>query len=1476
MNQNTVNPFLRTQINSAWEKPADVKSINNQLTEQIIRTAETNDQGSIVQMMIGAPGSGKTHLLTRIWKNSITTRKFLFVAIPPPGDISRINIHFLREFIGSLLEQGEENSLLPLDLFLTEILRSILIKTLPAEQQAVIEKIKSSKTEDLFKLLTKSESRSVFIRHSLSNFGKVFPEVDIQLSQALFALLDPFRKAYALKWFQGGELTEQEKRTLNIGTKTLDEGSAISLTKSLIKLSPLPVILTIDQMESTFYRFTKEGLIKLLDNSLALLQNDSKFFLLYIVQTQEWIDNIRVILPRYIIDRISKIMTIKPLTLQESYELASLRLQKYQMSVDTVFLNQKQFYPFSRDFVSRTHSIAGGNPRKFLNLLRDAFEYANENNFNPSWEKDYESKELENESVTESISTEEFFSFFDNTLNNLTKTLDTGLVPFEKLREIEKGTFVQIIKESLNIKFLKQLSTEEIKINQIINEITFDIIIDFKDFSQLPIGIIFANQKNTLFFQGILEQVLSINEFSKIIIFRSDSLKPVDVIPSIKNAIQNASTTQHVAFQYLSTDTEKQIIGCKNLLDNVKDFSIRSFSMTPELVLWYVIFNIVNNDNLFGNIFTSEMRASISDRITSRISQSILQLVHNTTKSVRQWQSSLNISKMSLITNQGQGLEIGVIFSYMYEGLLFWGLFRGSSQTTLKTFISSFIKQLHLSWDPLSTFIFISDKNITGMIETSMSDIVTQYGHGIHLTQQEELTVPLESSVLGFIAYFRDIFSNVLPDKPMTPDALLKHAELKDVPLTVISSLAQLLGHLFNVTFRNGQIYSLSSQNLSGQSEPITQSSVADVFDQQKESHLQTIRAERDILEIAEERGEVQRVFDETVIELTNRLQKFNLQIDPLDYEILSAILNYSKISPDKLTPLIKGLVTEFADITQKSSFRSTHRQLALEEIELQILSNYMPFKEKWSFIKSMPPLISKLGSQFFSTGYRLNAFTLLDFHNIQMNQNWHELISRSTKSFVKTNIEIQQLSETYYTQKFESESKSLLLPIVNRYQTLMLEETESLDKKYPVDTEEKTNDFIDLSRHISEWWMILEAFNRVVGFEFHLDNRQFMDEILLTYDKEFKDKNVNYISTDPFNFTILFENALELMSLDSDRLIQTLETRSNLSLIQAKLYSTLLTKQYRDAPEDIADEYSFWESFYLVQVNDISHSNSFVEKIQSKIPLLSDEYKDDETSIGIILLQLSLPALVISKIKADNRSMELLILIYCHMLANKIEESSERITNILIHLLEMAMLLPRSEQSSPITPIRMESIQDIFAFKNPLFSPLEKSKVKIQNSYTEIFGSKLPAEITEKLSIDGLIKLGLELKEEKMTKEGKKLTFKGGLNQELKTEVQLVVNNTTNNNSLIQIAVGWDVKNEDEIKDANQMIFSSIIINMLLEKEYIKLDDKAFVVHCAGCGYQINILKTKIQLFVADCKNCNTKNIIAPNVYKITKDALR
>ena len=347
-------------------------------------------------------------------------------------------------------------------------------------------------------------------------------------------------------------------------------------------------------------------------------------------------------------------------------------------------------------------------------------------------------------------------------------------------------------------------------------------------------------------------------------------------------------------------------------------------------------------------------------------------------------------------------------------------------------------------------------------------------------------------------------------------------------------------------------------------------------------------------------------------------------------------------------------------------------------------------------------------------------------------------------------------------------------------------------------------------------------------------------------------------------------------MSLDSDRLIQTIETRSNLSHIQIELYNTLLQKQFRDAPEDITDEYSFWKCFYLVQVNDVSYINNFINSILSKLELISDEFKSDEISVGIILLQLALPSLVVSRIKSEEKSLELLLLMYSHVLAYKSELNSDRITSVLVHLLEMTFLLPRAEQGVPITPIPLQNIKEIFPFSTPLFKPLEKNKIKTHQTFTELFGSKLSSEITEKIVVKGLKGLGLEFKEEKSTKEGKRLTFKGETTNEMKLELNLIVNEMTNSKSTISLALGWDSKDEEKIWDLNQLVLSSIIINLILEKEYLTLDDKAFVVHCAGCSYQINILKTKIQLFIAECKNCGTKNIIAPNVYKIVKDVLR
>lgn len=1468
--QNTSkNPFIKTQINSAFEKSADAEKIHKNLTDRIINTiSQVSDQGSILQLLIGAPGSGKTHLLSRLWKISVQgqEKSFLFVAVPPPGDISRINLHILREIISSLLEKytDDKKELLPLDLFITEILRKILIETLPEEQEVIKDKIKSSKPEALFHLLTKSENRSVFINHSINNFSAIFPNIDVQLSQALFALLDPFRKFYILKWFQGGELTESEKKTLNIGSKYIDESLALTLSKAIINLSPFPIILTVDQLESSYYRFKRDGLIKLVDNTLALLQEKKNLFLLLVVQTQEWIDNIRSILPRYILDRISKIHPIKPLTLKEGYDLANLRLEKFQLTTESIFLQQKQYYPFSNDFIANVYKTAGGNPRQVLNLLRDGFEYAEEHLFSPEWEKDFEILYETKDDIQ--FDSSDIFDFYDQIIEReshiQSKVLET--IPLEKLNEIIKGFTVQLIKECFSIIHLEKLPEEAIKLNYVENELIFDIVINEPRIGSW-VGIIIANQKNLVQFQKTLEAIVEFANFQEIIILRSQKLENVDVTQGIKQAISNLKFNNKIDFIYLPHNFEVNLLASKHLIDNSKDivFNKSMVSHTTDLVIWYLINRFINMNPFIRLIYDQLSIHKVISRTDKRIKRLALFNENRIQSKIKHWQELIKLQDMVIVNvTYDEGFEFGLLFSFNQDDNTNWGLFRGSGLINLSSFIEKFIEQIKIDWDPLTVFVFSGRKNITELVNQPISFIIAEYGHGIHLSVEDEsIDDTIEYSVLALIKMLKSIYDQIPAKSSMTPEKLKQQAGLEEIPTILLGTIAQVIGPLLNVTFRNGQIYSASKSDYSSMIETVTERGIKD------DMYISAEIEEKDALDLAEERGEIQRIWDDNVIELTSRIEKFNLFIDPSSYEILTAILNYAKISPDGLTPLIRGLVTEF-----RSSSKHEQISLSLEDIEKQILKFYKPFKDQWALLKVMPPLISLLGTNLQLVGFTLNAFTLLDFHSIEIDQNWHELISNSTKAFINSNLAIQQLSESYYTSKFEHETKTTLLPIVNKYQSLIIDETNLIEANEDLNSSKRDNLYITLARHISEWWLILESFNRIVGYEFHLDNKPFMDEIFDRYEARFKGKKINYISTDPLTFTIFFDNAFELMSIDSEKLLQIHQIRSELSFIQAQVYDMLLEKKYRDNSSAIFDELSFWRMFYYLQSTDSSYA---INSAKNVITTLIDEPNimfPDVLSNYNALIQIASPNIIFDPTANNQAEKTFLAYILAIILRKTIPD--EEIKD-LIHMFDMLLLLP-VRNSSQKSEFRLNPIETkkIFPFNIPLCNSYDK-KIKVQQSMNFSIGSKLLLGLTKKLIQRSLQGVGLGLLEDKTTKTGNiKLSFRGEINNDNRIDLSINLENGKKG-TFIQLEFKMDKKNEIQ-NDIAYVILSSIIIEILLEPEFKALSDRAFIINCALCGYQINLIKNKDQNIAFPCLKCGTQNILHPNVYKVVKDFIK
>src|SRR4030042_4762618 len=123
------NPFEDWIVGDIWQDIIDVPEINQVITEKIYETIQqVQDQKfNRIFLLLGEPGSGKTHVLARIQRQAEKNNKFLFVYVKPIGDLTKINQHILRELMISLQKQVGQRTLTPLIQYTMIILSRAII-----------------------------------------------------------------------------------------------------------------------------------------------------------------------------------------------------------------------------------------------------------------------------------------------------------------------------------------------------------------------------------------------------------------------------------------------------------------------------------------------------------------------------------------------------------------------------------------------------------------------------------------------------------------------------------------------------------------------------------------------------------------------------------------------------------------------------------------------------------------------------------------------------------------------------------------------------------------------------------------------------------------------------------------------------------------------------------------------------------------------------------------------------------------------------------------------------------------------------------------------------------------------------------------------------------------------------------------------------------------------------------------------------
>lgn len=380
------NPFSESSVGDAWTEIVDVPEINKEITDIIFKTINKVKDEHINQwlMVLGEPGSGKTHLLARIQRIAESQHYFLYVYIKPIGDITKISQHILRELMVSLLKQIEQRNYPPLFQFIGHIILKHIIQFEKAKKDPIYTDLLESITsreraiEDTFNKLKKLDlaTRERIFTEIINEITFSHPNIDTIFLKMLFTLLDDNLKSIALDWLKCIDLSEESLDKLNITFSINSEDIAFNVLNAFFELAQGPIMLCLDQIESIFDRFQDENGIKIVfDNLMNYFNQFKNLSIVVMCNTVYWSEKIQPIISGAVKGRIGLIKNLKKMSNEDTWLLVEKRIEvKCKIPEKIPEKIPYSTFPFPVEYINQVAQKASWNPRNFLKALEVDFE----------------------------------------------------------------------------------------------------------------------------------------------------------------------------------------------------------------------------------------------------------------------------------------------------------------------------------------------------------------------------------------------------------------------------------------------------------------------------------------------------------------------------------------------------------------------------------------------------------------------------------------------------------------------------------------------------------------------------------------------------------------------------------------------------------------------------------------------------------------------------------------------------------------------------------------------------------------------------------------------------------------------------------------------------------------------------------------------------------------------------------------------
>ncbi|MSP63002.1 MAG: hypothetical protein EXR72_22235 [Myxococcales bacterium] len=371
------NPFADpvVRLEQRLAPPPHVENFHAATRHELRRAIDAvGGSGRAAMVLVrGDAGQGKTHELARLRAAARHEHAFHFLEIPPLKDPGAPFQHVLRYAAQGLIVQKL------LARFLWEVLRGVA----GTVQDAAIEEgdvataarveaalLGGDRYVDAFRVLVRDDPG---LPELLARRGRGLPPLeglDPDFARVLCGIPDPEVERAVGDWLRGEELSDESLRLLGV-TRSLDaESRCFEVLGSLVRVSPRPLVLCFDQVESTSGLLGPDGVVKLFYALMEIYQHLPVCIVL-MCQTQVW-SELTPLVPQAALERIRELPRLALPTPEEAERLVAARLQAVFAAAETV--PPHPCWPFSQAWLSRLVIDVRPSVRQLFLRCGDALE----------------------------------------------------------------------------------------------------------------------------------------------------------------------------------------------------------------------------------------------------------------------------------------------------------------------------------------------------------------------------------------------------------------------------------------------------------------------------------------------------------------------------------------------------------------------------------------------------------------------------------------------------------------------------------------------------------------------------------------------------------------------------------------------------------------------------------------------------------------------------------------------------------------------------------------------------------------------------------------------------------------------------------------------------------------------------------------------------------------------------------------------